>query len=93
MEIVLWIVGAYLDLAENRAKRQIPITMSDWARHLDRILEADDMEILQNAGSISAEIAKEHAENEFAKFRIIQDRLFKSDFDRQMELFDREKDE
>ena len=80
------IVSAYLDLAENRAKRHIPMTMEDWARHLDRILQADDRELLQDAGRISAEIAKEHAENEFEKYRVTQDRLFKSDFDRQMEL-------
>ena len=80
------IVSAYLDLAENRAKRRIPMTMEDWARHLDRILQADDRELLQDAGRISAEIAKEHAENEFEKYRVTQDRLFKSDFDRQMEL-------
>ena len=84
------IVNAYLDLAENRAKRQIPMTMEDWARHLDRILQADDRELLQDAGRISTEIAKEHAENEFEKYRIIQDRLFKSDFDKQMELFNEE---
>ena len=80
------IVSAYLDLAENRAKRQIPMTMEDWARHLDRILQADDRELLQDAGRISTEIAKEHAENEFEKYRVTQDRLFKSDFDRQLEL-------
>ena len=82
------IVNAYLDLAERRAKRRIPMTMADWARRLDRILIADDMEILQDAGKISAEIAREYAENEFEKYRVIQDRLFKSDFDRQMELFE-----
>ena len=82
------IVNAYLDLAERRAKRRIPMTMADWARHLDRILIADDMEILRDAGKISAEIAREYAENEFEKYRVIQDRLFKSDFDRQMELFE-----
>ena len=82
------IVNAYLDLAERRAKRRIPMTMADWARHLDRILIADDMKILQDAGKISAEIAREYAENEFEKYRVIQDRLFKSDFDRQMELFE-----
>ena len=80
------IVSAYLDLAENRAKRHIPMTMEDWARHLDRILQADDRELLQDAGKISAEIAREHAENEFEKYRVTQDRLFKSDFDLQMEL-------
>ena len=82
------IVNAYLDLAERRAKRRIPMTMADWGRHLDRILIADDMEILRDAGKISAEIAREYAENEFEKYRVIQDRLFKSDFDRQMELFE-----
>ena len=84
------IVNAYLDLAERRAKRQIPMTMADWAKHLDRILIADDMEILKDAGKISAEIAREHAENEFEKYRIMQDKLFMSDFDKQMELFNGE---
>ena len=84
------IVNAYLDLAERRAKRQIPMTMADWAKHLDRILTTDDMEILKDAGKITAEIAKGHAENEFEKYRVIQDRLFKSDFDKQMELFNEE---
>lgn len=87
------IVNAYLDLAERRAKRRIPMTMADWARHLDRILIADDMEILRDAGKITAEIAREHAENEFEKYRVIQDRLFKSDFDRQMELFEGQQEE
>jgi hypothetical protein len=79
------IVSAYLDLAENRARRHIPMTMEDWARHLDRILEADDHELLTNAGRISAEIAQEHALTEFEKYRVIQDRLFESDFDRHFE--------
>ena len=87
------IVNAYLDLAERRAKRKIPMTMADWSKHLDRILIADDMEILKDAGKISAEIAQEYAENEFEKYRVIQDRLFKSDFDKQMELFDQRGDE
>ena len=76
------IVSAYLDLAENRARRGIPMTMQDWAGHLDRILQADGNELLTNAGSISAEIARSHAECEFEKYRIVQDRLFESDFDR-----------
>ena len=63
-------MSAYLDLAENRTKRQIPMTLEDWARHLDRILQANDRELLQDAGRISAEIAKEHAENEFEKYRV-----------------------
>jgi hypothetical protein len=76
------IVNAYLELAEIRAKRQIPMTMEDWAKRLDLFLQFDDREILQNAGSISAEIAKEHAESEFEKYRIVQDALFQSDFDK-----------
>jgi hypothetical protein len=76
------IVNAYLDLAENRARRRIPMTMEDWATRLDRFLELDDHAILQDKGRISAEIAKSHAESEFEKYRIIQDRLFESDFDR-----------
>ena len=83
------IVSAYLDLAENRARRNIPMTMEDWAQHLDRILQADDHELLTNAGKITAEIAHEHALSEFEKYRIVQDRLFESDFDRQLELLER----
>ena len=91
MEDLGRIVNAYLDLAERRAKRHIPMTMSDWAQHLDRILIADDMELLKDAGKISSEIAREYAENEFEKYRVVQDRLFQSDFDKQLELFDTEK--
>ncbi len=76
------IVSAYLDLAEERAKRKIPMTMEDWAKRLDLFLEFDEREILKSAGEITAEIAKQHAESEFEKYRIIQDRLFESDFDR-----------
>lgn len=79
------IVNAYLELAENRAKRQIPMTMEDWAKRLDLFLQFDDREILQNAGTISAEIAKQHAESEFEKYRIVQDKLFQSDFDKLIE--------
>lgn len=78
------IVNAYLELAENRAKRKIPMTMEDWARRLDKFLEFDERDILQNAGKITAKIAKDHAESEFEKYRILQDRLFESDFDREM---------
>ena len=78
------IVNAYLDLAEDRAKKHIPMTMEDWAKRLDRFLEADDRSILQDSGKISAKIAKEFAESEFVKYRIIQDRLFESDFDREI---------
>jgi len=78
------IVNAYLDLAEDRAKRHIPMTMEDWAKRLDKFLEADDRDILQNSGKITAQMAKEFAESEFEKFRIKQDLLFESDFDREI---------
>lgn len=78
------IVNAYLDLAEERAKRKIPMTMEDWAKRLELFLEFDGREILQNAGTISTEIAKVHAETEFEKYRVIQDRLYESDFDKEM---------
>ena len=72
------IVSAYLDLAEDRAERHIPMTMEDWAKHLDLFLMADDREVLQDAGKITAEIAKAKAETEFEKYRVVQDRLFMS---------------
>ena len=75
-------ISAYLDLAENRARRQIPMTMEDWAHYLDRILQADDRELLTNAGSISADIAHEYALTEFEKYRVIQDRIFENDFEK-----------
>jgi hypothetical protein len=78
------IVNAFLDLAENRAERNIPMTMQDWAKRIDAFLEFDEREILQDGGKISAQIAKEKAETEFEKYRIIQDRLFESDFDREI---------
>ena len=77
------IVSAYLDLAEDRAKRKIPMTMEDWAKRLDQFLKFDEREILDNAGTISSAIAKDFAESEFEKYRIIQDRLFESDFDKE----------
>ncbi|MDG6249645.1 MAG: RhuM family protein [Methanocalculus sp.] len=76
------IVSAWLDLAEDRAKRRIPMTMEDWSSRLDAFLEFDERELLTNAGRITAEAAKEHALSEFEKFRIIQDRLYESDFDK-----------
>jgi hypothetical protein len=79
-----YIVSAYLDLAENRARRRIPMTMEDWAKRLDIFLEADEHEVLKDSGKMTAEIAKEHAETEFEKYRVIQDRLFMSDFDKFM---------
>jgi hypothetical protein len=79
------IVNAYLDLAEDRARRHIPMTMEDWATRLDAFLAFTERDILQDAGKISAETAKLHAQGEFEKYRIVQDRLFESDFDRAMQ--------
>lgn len=76
------IVSAYLDLAENRTRRKIPMTMEDWAKRIDIYLAADDLAVLQNPGKITVAIAKDHAETEFEKYRIIQDKLFMSDYDR-----------
>jgi len=76
------IVSAYLDMAEVQAIRHIPMTMADWEERLCGFLKLWDREILQDAGKVSAEIAKAHAESEFEKYRIVQDRLFESDFDR-----------
>lgn len=86
------IVSLYLDYAELQAERHIPMSMEDWAKRLDGFLEFNGTEILTGAGKISAEQAKLHAETEFEKYRIIQDRLFMSDFDRYMlELEERAK--
>ena len=76
------LVNAYLDVAEDMAQRKIPMTMQDWETRLNRFIEATDREVLQDAGKVTAEIAKTHAECEFEKYRIVQDRLFESDFDR-----------
>ena len=76
------IVNSYLDLAEDMARRRIPMTMEDWARRLDMFLELSERDILQDAGKVSAEIAHNHAKSEFEKYRIVQDRLLESDFDR-----------
>ena len=75
------IVSAFLDLAENRAKRNIPMTMNDWASRIDKYLLADDLDILKDAGKISHEIACDKALTEFEKYRVKQDKLYKSDFD------------
>jgi hypothetical protein len=75
------LVSAYLDVAEDMALRQIPMTMQDWESRLNRFIAATDREILQDAGKVTAEIAQAHAESEFEKYRIVQDRLFESDFD------------
>ena len=76
------LVNGVLELAERMAKRHIPMTMEDWAKQIDTILAAGGNEVLQSPGKVTAEEAKEHAETEFEKYRIIQDRLFQSDFDR-----------
>ena len=76
------LVNAYLDVAEDMAQRKIPMTMQDWETRLNRFIEATDREVLQDAGRVTAEIARAHAESEFEKYRIVQDRLFESDFDR-----------
>ena len=76
------IVTAYLDLAEMRAEEQIPMTMEDWGKQFEGVLRLTQKEILTNAGTISAEIAKQHAEVEFEKYRVKQDQVFASDFDR-----------
>ena len=86
------IVNAYLDLAEERAKRKIPMTMEDWAKRLDMFLEFDDREILQDSGKVTAKLARAHAEGEFEKYRIVQDRLFESDFDRVIKQLEEGKD-
>ena len=78
------IVTMYLDYAENQAERGIPMTMNDWSEKLNAFLKFNDAEILQNAGKVTAEIAKSFAESEFEKYRPIQDKLFESDFDREI---------
>lgn len=80
------IVSAYLDMAELQAERNIPMTMEDWEKRLNGFLQLWDKEILNDAGKVTAALAKEHAESEFEKYRIIQDRLYKSDFDKFLEL-------
>jgi len=76
------LVNAYLDVAESMALRKIPMTMQDWETRLNRFLDAADRAVLSDAGKVTAEIARAHAESEFEKYRIVQDRLFESDFDR-----------
>lgn len=84
------LVNAYLDIAEDMASRQMPMSMQDWETRLNRFIEATDREILQDAGKVTAEIAKAHAESEFEKYRIVQDRLFESDFDKMLKAIDPE---
>lgn len=76
------LVNAFLDLAEDRAKRHIPMTMEDWAKRIDKFLDSDDRPVLNDSGKVSTEQAKDYAETEFEKYRIIQDCLFQSDFDK-----------
>jgi hypothetical protein len=87
------LVSAYLDVAEDMALRQIPMTMQDWEKRLNRFIEATDREILRDAGKVTAEIANAHAESEFEKYRIIQDRLFESDFDRMIKQLEQKNED
>lgn len=75
-------VVMYLDYAESQAERKIPMSMEDWAKKLDAFLQFNEREILDNPGKVSQKVAKAFAESEFEKYRIVQDRLFESDFDR-----------
>lgn len=76
------LVNTILDFAQRMADRHIPMTMEDWAKRIDIVLEAGGDAVLKDAGEVTAEHAKEYAETEFEKYRIIQDRLFRSDFDK-----------
>lgn len=89
MEQLQRLVSAYLDIAEDMTLRHIPMSMLDWETRLNRFIKATDRAVLQDAGKVTAEIAKAHAESEFEKYRIAQDRLFESDFDRQLKLIER----
>lgn len=85
MESLERIVTMYLDYAEDQAKRKIPMTMEDWAKKLDAFLQFNERDILNNSGKVTAEVEKAFAESEFEKYRIKQDRLFRSDFDKLLE--------
>jgi hypothetical protein len=87
------IVSAYLDMAEMQAMRKIPMTMEDWEKRLSGFFQLWDREILQNAGKVTAELAMAHAESEFEKYRIVQDRLFESDFDKLLKQLPEKGDE
>lgn len=87
------IVNAYLDLAEERAKRKIPMTMEDWSKRLDMFLEFDERDILQDSGKVTAKLAKAHAESEFEKYRVVQDKFFESDFDRIIKQLEQKEDD
>ncbi len=81
-------VNAFLDLAEERAQRQIPMTMEDWAKRLDQFIEFTDRDVLSDSGKVSAKVAQAYAESEFEKYRVVQDRLFESDFDRALKALE-----
>ena len=84
------IVGMYLDYAENQAKRQVPMTMADWATRLDAFLQFNEYAVLKDAGHINADIAKKLAEKQFDEFRFRQDQDFQSDFDEQIKQLKKE---
>ena len=90
LESMSRIVSAYLDLAEDRAKRKIPMTMEDWSKRLDQFLAFNERPILKKAGKISKDLAKKFAESEFEKYRIIQDKLFESDFDKEIKKLEQQ---
>jgi hypothetical protein len=90
MEELNEIVTMYLDYATRQARRHIPMTMADWAEKLDAFLKFNDAEILSDKGKVTAEVAKIFAESEFEKYRVIQDSLYKSDFDKLIEESNRE---
>jgi hypothetical protein len=87
------IVTMYLDYAENQAARQIPMRMADWVKRLDAFLQFNEYQVLTNAGSVSAEVAKRLAEEQYAEFRVRQDRAFESDFEREIKRIEGEKSE
>ena len=82
----------YLDYAEDQAKRKIPMNMEDWSKKLNAFLKFNDREISEDSGKVTAEIAKQFAESEFEEYRIIQDRLFESDFDKATKKLLKQKD-
>ncbi|MDR7928662.1 virulence RhuM family protein [Acidithiobacillus thiooxidans] len=87
------LVNAYLDIAEDMAQRQMPMTMADWEERLNRFIAATNREVLQDAGKVNAEIAKAHAISEFEKYRIVQDRLYMSDFDKVLNAIEQQSDQ
>ena len=87
------IVTMYLDYAENQAARQIPMRMADWVARLDAFLKFNEYEVLTNAGSVSAEVAKQLAEEQFAAFRVQQDQRFESDFEKEIKRIEQKKDD